>query len=83
MPKTGGTKAAILDGDTQKNLLCLLRMQRNTKRVEAARWDSSVQDLLSTLSEFVNKHKPVGFTIRVDGDGNPDISLTWSNPDKK
>ena len=83
MPETDNDKMSMLDNDTQKALLCLLRLQRNIKRVDAARWNSSVKNFLKELSDFVKKHKPTSFTIRVDGNGNLDVSFVWSTPDKK
>ena len=81
--KVDDDKISILDDDTQKALLCLLRLQRNIKLVDAAQWDSSVQNFLMKLSQFVDECKPTSFSIKVDNNGNPDVSFAWSTPDKK
>ncbi|MFC2014979.1 hypothetical protein ACFLUP_03195 [Chloroflexota bacterium] len=69
----------VLSDATQQELHSLLKLQKNIKRIDAARWDASVKNFLASLSKFVEDHNPAGFTIGIDGKGNPEVSFSWSD----
>ena len=69
----------VISEEMQKDLLLIIRLQRQLKRMneDAQNYEIIIQTLLRHSSEFVSKYNPKEYTITTDEQGKPKLSFSW------